>query len=216
MAPKRKASAAKQVKKEIRSDTKEASKEKEAAPEVEEKQPAKKVKPETPSSPVKTRGRPDKTLVAESKEAAKPKETRLKGPKPSNKESKIKGSKSEEAMKAAEVPEAAKKVKDAPQPPAAEPKHTKNIIIEHCKQCNSFKTRALKVKESLEIKVQGIKVFINLEKPRKGCFEIRDEQGNIFVSFLDMPRPFKKLKELNLDTIIDEIAQKLKTCKVVE
>ncbi|KAI3453686.1 hypothetical protein Pfo_010349, partial [Paulownia fortunei] len=53
----------------------------------------------------------------------------------------------------------------------------KTVIIEHCKQCNSFKTRAIQVKNGLEKGVAGISVVINPEKPRKGCFEIREEGG---------------------------------------
>ncbi|KAJ7549773.1 hypothetical protein O6H91_07G068100 [Diphasiastrum complanatum] len=183
MAPKRKASAA--AAKEAKKKQNEAAA---AAPKVDEKQQS--------AKKVKGRGRPVKTAIA----AATPKETTTKA----------KGTAPKAKSPAPELPEAVKKVADSPPSSAAESKLSKHIIIEHCKQCNSFKTRALKVKESLEVKVQGVKVSVNLEKPRRGCFEIRDEQGNIFVSLLDMPRPFKKLKELNLDTTIDEIVNKIK------
>ncbi|URE07033.1 hypothetical protein MUK42_23934 [Musa troglodytarum] len=61
----------------------------------------------------------------------------------------------------------------------------KTIIIEACKQCTSFKTRAIKVKEGLESAVPGIVVAVNPDKPRRGCFEIREENGQVFVSLLD-------------------------------
>lgn len=86
----------------------------------------------------------------------------------------------------------------------------KTIIIEHCKQCNSFKTRAIQVKNGLEKGVAGINVMVNPEKPRRGCFEIREESGGIFVSLLDMKRPFKPMKELDMDNVIAEIIDKIK------
>ncbi|RAL44391.1 hypothetical protein DM860_011668 [Cuscuta australis] len=86
----------------------------------------------------------------------------------------------------------------------------KTVVIEHCKQCNSFKTRALKVKEGLEAAVAGVKVVVNPEKPRKGCFEIREEDGETFVSLLDMKRPFKAMKDLDMDEVITGIIDKIK------
>ncbi|CAI9755432.1 unnamed protein product [Fraxinus pennsylvanica] len=52
---------------------------------------------------------------------------------------------------------------------------SKTIVIEHCKQCNSFKTRAIQVKNGLEKGLEGVNVVVNPEKPRRGCFEIREE-----------------------------------------
>ncbi|KAK6249364.1 hypothetical protein QUC31_020929 [Theobroma cacao] len=48
--------------------------------------------------------------------------------------------------------------------------HNKTVVVEHCKQCNSFKTRAVQVKDGLEKGVPGIKVLLNPEKwtPIKG------------------------------------------------
>ncbi|OVA18997.1 hypothetical protein BVC80_8709g5 [Macleaya cordata] len=75
----------------------------------------------------------------------------------------------------------------------------KTFIIEHCKQCKCFKVRADKVKNGLENGVNGIKVLINPEKPRRGCFEVREEGGEAFITLLDLKRPFKKLKDLDMD-----------------
>jgi len=45
-------------------------------------------------------------------------------------------------------------------------------------------------------------VSINPEKPRKGCFEVRTADGTkTYVSLLSMPRPFTKLKELDMDEL---------------
>ncbi|KAG6706284.1 hypothetical protein I3843_07G209900 [Carya illinoinensis] len=87
---------------------------------------------------------------------------------------------------------------------------TKTIVIEHCKQCNSFKTRAIRVKEGLEKGVSGITVLVNPNKPRKGCFEIREDGGETFISLLDMKRPFAPMKALAMDKVISDIIGKIK------
>ncbi|PRQ28081.1 hypothetical protein RchiOBHm_Chr6g0312181 [Rosa chinensis] len=84
----------------------------------------------------------------------------------------------------------------------------KTIVIERCTQCNSFKTRADQVRASLE-GLPGIRVTINPVKPRRGCFEIREEGGETFISLLDMKRPFKPMKDLNMQEVIDNIIQKI-------
>ncbi|KAL6208106.1 hypothetical protein ACLB2K_019058 [Fragaria x ananassa] len=86
--------------------------------------------------------------------------------------------------------------------------NTKTIVIERCMQCNSFKTRADQVRASLE-SLPGITVKINPVKPRRGCFEIREEGGEKFISLLDMKRPFKPMKDLNMQEVIDNIIQKI-------
>ncbi|XP_030947805.1 uncharacterized protein LOC115971863 [Quercus lobata] len=87
---------------------------------------------------------------------------------------------------------------------------TKTIVIEHCKQCNSFKTRAIQVKEGLEEGVTGITVLVNPDKPRRGCFEIREKGGETFISLLDMKRPFTPMKNLDMGEVISGIIDKIK------
>ncbi|KAM7260540.1 hypothetical protein ACFE04_011213 [Oxalis oulophora] len=86
-------------------------------------------------------------------------------------------------------------------------------------QCNSFKTRAAQVKEGLENAVPGITVVLNPKKrvydfdslePRKGCFEISEEGGEKFISLLDLKRPFKPKKDLDMEKVISDIVEKLK------
>ncbi|KAF3447630.1 hypothetical protein FNV43_RR12817 [Rhamnella rubrinervis] len=85
----------------------------------------------------------------------------------------------------------------------------RTIVIEHCKQCNSFKTRAIQVKEGLEERVADINVLVNPDKPRRGCFEVRKQDGETFISLLDMKRPFKPMKDLNMKKEIDDIIKKI-------
>lgn len=89
-------------------------------------------------------------------------------------------------------------------------KKTREIVVEHCKQCQCFKVRASKVEKELKAAINDVEVKINPDKPRRGCFEIRDGEGNIFLSLQDMPRPFTKLKQWDLDGTISEIIEKIK------
>ncbi|KAF7133276.1 hypothetical protein RHSIM_Rhsim09G0030000 [Rhododendron simsii] len=75
---------------------------------------------------------------------------------------------------------------------------TKTVVIEHCcidifpffsKQCNSFKTRAVQVKNGLENGLPGITVLVNPEK--------------------DLKRPFKPMKDLDMDDVIADIIGKI-------
>ncbi|PHT58055.1 hypothetical protein CQW23_00418 [Capsicum baccatum] len=89
---------------------------------------------------------------------------------------------------------------------------SKVVVVEHCTQCRQFKIRAVKVKEELEKGVPGLEVRVNPEKPRRGCFEIRvdGENGEKFISLLDMKRPFGPMKALDMDEVISGIIEKIK------
>ncbi|KAL3647184.1 hypothetical protein CASFOL_008152 [Castilleja foliolosa] len=111
--------------------------------------------------------------------------------------------------KKAKTAAAKEKVETKTESPPSPVDGSKTIIVEHCKQCNSFKTRAIQVKNGLEKGVEGVKVVVNPEKPRRGCFEIREESGGIFVSLLDLKRPFKKMKDLDMEKVISDIVEKI-------
>ncbi|CAL5206406.1 unnamed protein product [Lathyrus oleraceus] len=84
------------------------------------------------------------------------------------------------------------------------------VVIEHCTQCKSFKTRASQVKEALESSESDVVVKLNPDKPRRGCFEIRLEDGDkTFISLLDMKRPFKPMKDLDMGKVISDIIDDL-------
>ncbi|CAF2049542.1 BnaA09g41390D [Brassica napus] len=86
----------------------------------------------------------------------------------------------------------------------------KTIVIEHCKQHKSFKERANEVKEGLENAVPGIIVTLNPLKPRRGCFEIREEGGESFISLLDMKKPFTPMTELDMEEVVSNIVERIK------
>ncbi|KAA3489814.1 selenoprotein H-like [Gossypium australe] len=113
--------------------------------------------------------------------------------------------------------------------------YNKTVVVEHCKQCNSFKTRAFQVRDGLEKGVPWVllenfpplpSIFLlnvcfmvylsshflspNFQQPRRGCFEIREEGGETFISLLDMKRPFKPMKELDMEKVISDIIEKIK------
>lgn len=44
------------------------------------------------------------------------------------------------------------------------------------------------------------------ERPRKGCFEVRVD-GEVVLSLLDMPRPFKPLKALDMDQVGADVVE---------
>ncbi|CAK8570091.1 unnamed protein product [Lathyrus sativus] len=86
----------------------------------------------------------------------------------------------------------------------------KTVVVEHCKQCNSFKTRAIQVKEALESSDCGVAVKLNPEPPRRGCFEIRLQDGDkSFISLLNMKRPFQPMKDLDMGKVISDIIDDL-------
>ena len=82
------------------------------------------------------------------------------------------------------------------------------LTIEHCKSWGAFKTRAAAVEKA--VKAAGIKCEINPEKPRKGAFVITSPAGKTLLELLDMPRPFTKLKALDMAA---ETAKIVKACQ---
>ncbi|KAF8110842.1 hypothetical protein N665_0078s0036 [Sinapis alba] len=126
--------------------------------------------------------------------------------KPSTETGRAKKAKKEEEEASQEVEKDEKEEEAAEVEDSTKPK----IVIEHCKQCNAFKTRAIQVKEGLEGAVPGVTVTLNPEKPRRGCFEIREEGGETFISLLEMKRPFAPMKALDMEEVIEDIIKKIK------
>ncbi len=61
------------------------------------------------------------------------------------------------------------------------------------------------------MKAAGFRVSINAEKPRKGAFVITlscpaagkaAARESVIVNLLDMPRPFKKLREADVEALV--------------
>ena len=55
----------------------------------------------------------------------------------------------------------------------------------------------------------GTVVKINEEKPRKGAFVVK-AGDTVVTELLDMPRPFAKLKQLDMETVAADVVKKLK------
>lgn len=65
-----------------------------------------------------------------------------------------------------------------------------------------FKRSTAKLEELL--KGTGIKITVNAEKPRKGTWEVTIG-GKKMASLVAMPRPFKKLRELDMEDLAKKI-----------
>ncbi|XP_020225421.1 uncharacterized protein LOC109807311 [Cajanus cajan] len=83
------------------------------------------------------------------------------------------------------------------------------IVIEYCTQCDPFETKATELKDGLVNRVPGIILRVNPKKPREGCFEIRNEGGEKFISLLNMKPPFEALLDLDMDKVISDISDKI-------
>ncbi|MCO5605750.1 hypothetical protein L7F22_059934 [Adiantum nelumboides] len=143
---------------------------------------------------------PKKSKVEEKKQ-------RGRKPKAASKKAAAKKSVNDDAKGADEDEEAEEGVEEeAP----ADSESQKVVIIEASKECNCFKTSAAKVQAGLTKAIPGIEVLVNPEKPRKGCFEVRSKGGDIYLSLLGLPRPFTKLKNLDMDNAVEEIVTKWK------
>jgi hypothetical protein len=55
------------------------------------------------------------------------------------------------------------------------------------------------------LKEAGYNVSVNATKPRKGAFVVKVDDKSL-VELLDMPRPFKKLRELDLDVFAEQLS----------
>ncbi|KAL9376031.1 hypothetical protein Peur_030151 [Populus x canadensis] len=129
----------------------------------------------------------------------------------SSSEAEVEGKAEEVKEEEPEADEDGKKEEDAKDESPAGDAVTKTIVIEHCKQCNAFKTRAIQVKDGLLSAFPGISVLLNPEKPRRGCFEIREEGGETFISLQNMKRPFPPLKALDMDRVISGIIDRVRS-----
>jgi hypothetical protein len=77
-----------------------------------------------------------------------------------------------------------------------------SVTIEACKQWSAFKTRANKIVKALEGKAN---VVVNPEKPGKGNFVVRVNNGDPVIELLALKRPFPALKELDMDHVIEQV-----------
>ncbi|KAL0018453.1 hypothetical protein WJX79_001137 [Trebouxia sp. C0005] len=73
--------------------------------------------------------------------------------------------------------------------------------------------RAAEICTLLQEQRPELEIKLNPSKPRKGCFEVQDQSGKIYVSLLNMPRPFKQLRELDIVKVADDMAANMTTAK---
>lgn len=68
-----------------------------------------------------------------------------------------------------------------------------------------FKRKTAQLEAAVKALNSTAKFSVNGEKPRKGYFEVR-VGGKPVVSLASMPRPFKKLRELDMDELAAKVA----------
>ena len=93
---------------------------------------------------------------------------------------------------------------------------TAKVSIEHCKSWGVFKGRAGKLENLL--KAEGLKVTINEEKPRKGAFVVKVSLGSTIINvveLLDMPRPFTKLKALEMENVAKDVIKTIDAANIL-
>ncbi|KAL8053823.1 hypothetical protein ABFX02_05G098500 [Erythranthe guttata] len=81
------------------------------------------------------------------------------------------------------------------------------VVIEYCKESKPYKKKAKRVKKGLEKAIPGVYVVFNPETPRKGFFEIRDENGEPLLTLMDMNRV---LNALDADILVSDIVDYIK------
>jgi hypothetical protein len=67
-----------------------------------------------------------------------------------------------------------------------------------------FGRSATKLVTGLKEKRPNTTISVNPEKPRKGWFRV-SVNGKDVVCLKDMPRPFKLLRELSLDSVVADV-----------
>lgn len=71
-----------------------------------------------------------------------------------------------------------------------------------------FKRSAEKLTAAVKAAKPGASVVVNEEKPRKGAFEVK-VGDKVVVSLLNLPRPFAKLRALDLDSVAADVVKAL-------
>ncbi|GAB4823167.1 hypothetical protein N2152v2_010213, partial [Parachlorella kessleri] len=97
---------------------------------------------------------------------------------------------------------ASKKAKDEALQATDSPKDSPVTIT--VEACNAAELEKLLLEQAQDVAVQ-----VNAEKPRKGTFEVR-HGDKTYVSLQAMPRPFKKLRELDLEALVAELVDDLR------
>jgi hypothetical protein len=73
-----------------------------------------------------------------------------------------------------------------------------------------FKRSAEKLTAAVKAAKPGasVVVVVNEEKPRKGAFEVK-VGDTVIVSLTNLPRPFAKLRALDLDSVAADVVKAL-------
>ena len=95
-----------------------------------------------------------------------------------------------------------------------------DVVIEACKSWGAFKSRASKLEKLVKAGNKSVKIETNPKsiypcvrgdpstRPRKGTFEVRIGEKKV-ISLVGMPRPFKKLKALDIEDLSKKVLAEL-------
>ena len=97
--------------------------------------------------------------------------------------------------------------------PASASAGAADVVITSSKACNAFKVRADAVEKGIKAAKPTATVVINTEKklgsnPDKGSFVVAVGDTKI-VELIAMPRPFQKMKALDMDDVVRQVLAKL-------
>ena len=97
--------------------------------------------------------------------------------------------------------------------PASASAGAADVLITSSKACNAFKVRADAVEKGIKAAKPTATVVINTEKklgsnPDKGSFVVAVGDTKI-VELIAMPRPFQKMKALDMDDVVRQVLAKL-------
>ena len=71
-----------------------------------------------------------------------------------------------------------------------------------------FRRRATELENAIESAVPSASIERNREKARTGTFEVA-VNGDVVLSLVAMPRPFKKLRSLDMDGVVESVIARL-------
>ncbi|KAG6772976.1 hypothetical protein POTOM_024406 [Populus tomentosa] len=90
-----------------------------------------------------------------------------------------------------------------------------NPYVDSCsKQCDAFKTNPFVECfswYSVLLNPEKLMFFSDCQQSRRGCFEIQEEGEETFISLLNMKRLFRPLKGLDMDKVISNIIDRVKS-----
>ncbi|CAI9774528.1 unnamed protein product [Fraxinus pennsylvanica] len=87
-------------------------------------------------------------------------------------------------------------------------KHRSFVFLRHLTVLSSWDGGGIDGSKVVEKGQERVNMVVNFKKLRSGCFQIREEGGEIFVSLLNMKKRFTFLKAVDMEKVIYDIIEK--------